>query len=152
MSTWKISKVYLATFDLWEKWTLCQICRLKPYNRNLVTCMSLPYNFAKQMQSTLFVIYYSSGFHWRPQNLTKSPRCFDTYLKVNKSQKQIMVSWILPKNVRFAEESRSTHFFFEIFWTFVSKFQINFQWVNRFRQSFVAFVKNLNFKRTELPI
>ena len=59
-------------------------------------------------------------------------------LKVSKSQKQIMLSWILPKNernslswtpsvlrivsfVRFLEESRISYFVFEIYWPLAFK-------------------------------
>ena len=59
------------------------------------------------------------------------------FLKVSKSRKQIMASWILPKNeqnslswaspvlrivsfVHFLEESRTPYLFFEIYWPLVN--------------------------------
>ena len=70
-------------------------------------------------------------------------------LKVSKSQKQIMVSWILPENecwgnFRFLEESRTRYFFFAIYWPLSREEKIleDFFWKHRFAVHCIIFMNH----------
>ena len=71
-------------------------------------------------------------------------------LKVSKSQKQIMASWILPKNKRWGNfpafvfwKNPGQHFFFEIFWPLTQKTKIWWHNVIMYQKDLkVALLKN----------